>query len=109
MHAMPLDHAKQKLIFYVAQDLDQTIKSDVQQLVEELAASRVWSIAPPSLIDEIDENGLEVVGGMLEIYSALPPNILPLDVDVKNLDEVEELISAVRDLSEKVSHLLNFN
>jgi len=60
MHTMPLDHAKQKLIFYVAQDLDQTIKSDVQQLVKELAASRVWSIAPPNLIDEIDENGLEV-------------------------------------------------
>jgi hypothetical protein len=31
MHTMPLDHAKQKLIFYVAQDLDQTIKSDVQE------------------------------------------------------------------------------
>lgn len=108
MHAMPLDHAKQKLIFYVAQDLDQSIKSDVQQLVNELAASRVWSIAPPSLIDELDENGLEVVGGALEIYSALPPNMLPLDVDLKNLEEVEELIGAVRDLSEKGSLSFEF-
>ncbi|MFY1018201.1 hypothetical protein [Ectopseudomonas khazarica] len=108
MHVMPLDHAKQKLIFYVAQDLDQSIKSDVQQLVKELAASRVWCTAPPSLIDEIDENGLEVVGGMLEIYSALPPNILPRDVDSKNLEEVEELIGAVRDLSEKVSLSFEF-
>lgn len=108
MYVMPLEHAKQKLIFYVAQDLDQSIKSNVQQLVKELAASRVWSIAPPSVIDEIDENGLEVVGGMLEIYSALPPNILPRDVDSKNLEEVEELIGAVRDLSEKVSLSFEF-
>ncbi|OLU16548.1 hypothetical protein BVH01_08115 [Pseudomonas sp. PA1(2017)] len=108
MHVMPLDHAKQKLIFYVAQDLDQSIKSDVQQLVKELAATRVWSIAPPRLIDEIDENGLEVVGGVLEIYSALPPYILPLDVDSKNLEEVEELIGAVRDLSKKESLSFEF-
>ncbi|MCU1731920.1 MULTISPECIES: hypothetical protein [unclassified Pseudomonas] len=108
MHVMPLDHAKQKLIFYVAQDLDQSTKSDVQQLVKDLAASRVWSIAPPSLIDEIDENGLEVVGGVLEIYSALPPSILPLDVDSKNLEEVEELIGAVRYLSEKASLSFEF-
>ncbi|WFC60662.1 hypothetical protein EWH21_02695 [Pseudomonas sp. REST10] len=108
MHTVPLDHAKQKLIFYVAQDLDRLTKFDVQQLVNELAASRVWSIAPPSLIDEIDENGLEVVGGMLEIYSALPPNILPLDVDSKSLEEVEELIGAVRDLSKKGSLSFEF-
>jgi len=108
MHTMQLDHAKQKLIFYVAQDLDQSIKSDVQQLVNELAASRVWSIAPPILVDELDENGLEVVGGMLEIYSALPPKKLPVDVDLKNLEEVEELIGAVRDLSEKGSLSFEF-
>lgn len=101
MHSIPLEHAKQKLIFYVAQDLDQSIKSDVQQLVNELAASKVWSMSPPSSVDEIDEGGEEVVGGMLEVYSALQQNILSTDMDSKNLDEVEELISAVRDLSER--------
>lgn len=101
MHIMPLDHPKQRLIFYVAQDFDQSISSGVQQLVNELAASRAWSIAPPSFIDEVDENSLEVLGGMLEIYSALPPNTLPHDVDSKNLEEVEALVGAVRALSEK--------
>ena len=103
MHAILQDHTKQILIFYVAQDLDQSIRSDVHQLVRELAASRVWSIAPPTLIDEIDENDLAVVGGMLEIYSALPPEKLPHDVDLKNLEEVEALIGAVRNLSGKES------
>ena len=55
MHSIPLELAKQKLIFYVAQDLDQSIRSNVQQLVNEVAASRIWSVTPPSFIDEIDD------------------------------------------------------
>jgi len=108
MHSMPLDYAKQALVFYVAQDFDQAVRSDVQQLINKLNASRVWSIAPPSFIDEIDENGFEVVGGVIEIYSALQPNMLPFDVDSKNLDEVEELIGAIRELSEKGSLSFEF-
>lgn len=96
MHSIPLELAKQKLIFYVAQDLDQSIRSNVQQLVNEVAASRIWSVTPPSFIDEIDESGTEVVGGMLEIYSALPPNLLPIEMDSKNLDDVEALVGAVK-------------
>ncbi|WP_339421361.1 MULTISPECIES: hypothetical protein [unclassified Pseudomonas] len=101
MHSIPLELAKQKLIFYVAQDLDQSVRSNVQQLVNEVAASRIWSVTPPSFIDEIDESGAEVVGGILEIYSALPPNILPIEMDSKNLDDVEALVAAVKKLSEK--------
>ncbi|WP_219267311.1 hypothetical protein [Pseudomonas sp. Xaverov 259] len=100
MHSIPLELAKQKLIFYVAQDLDQSIRSNVQQLVNEVAASRIWSVTPPTFIDEIDESGAEVVGGFLEIYSALPPNILPIEMDSKNLDDVEALVGAVKKLSE---------
>ena len=101
MHSIPLELAKQKLIFYVAQDLDKSIRSNVQQLVNEVAASRIWSVTPPRFIDEIDESGAEVVGGFLEIYSALPPNILPIEMDSKNLDDVEALVGAVKKLSEK--------
>lgn len=108
MNVISPDHAKQKLIFYVAQDFYQSVRSYVQQLMKELAASRIWSVAPPSFIDELDKNGLEVVGGMLEVYSALPPNILPVEVDSKNLEEVEELIGAVRNLSEKRSLSFEF-
>ncbi|UMY49631.1 hypothetical protein [Pseudomonas azotoformans] len=100
MHSIPLELAKQKLIFYVAQDLDKSIRSNVQQLVNEVAASRIWSVTPPRFIDEIDESGAEVLGGILEIYSALPPNILPIEKDSKNLDDVEALVGAVKKLSE---------
>ncbi|CAI2797462.1 MULTISPECIES: hypothetical protein [Pseudomonas fluorescens group] len=108
MHSIPLELAKQKLIFYVAQDLDQSIRSNVQQLVNKVAASRIWSVTPPSFIDEIDESGTEVVGGILEIYSALPPNLLPIEMDSKNLDDVEALVGAVKKLSENESLSFEF-
>ena len=108
MHSIPLELAKQKLIFYVAQDLDKSIRSNVQQLVNEVAASRIWSVTPPSFIDEIDESGTEVVGGILEIYSALPPNLLPIEMDSKNLDDVEALVGAVKKLSENESLSFEF-
>ncbi|WP_054088061.1 MULTISPECIES: hypothetical protein [Pseudomonas syringae group] len=101
MHSTPQGYAKQKLIFYVAQDLDQSIRSSVQQLVSEVAASRTWSIAPPTFIDTIDEGGAEIVGGMLEVFSALQPNVLSIEKDSKNLEEVEGVICAIRKLSEK--------
>lgn len=99
--SIPPERAKQHLVFYVAQDLNQSIRSDVQQLVDQLAASRAWSTAPPGFIDEIDGQGAQVVGGSLEIYSALPPAALPADMDSENLEDVEHLIIAVRILSGK--------
>lgn len=96
MYSTTLERKRQKLIFYVAQDVDQRIRSNVQQLVNEVAASRMWSITPPSFFDEIDENGVELVGGVLEVYSVLQPNTLPIEMDSKNLDDVEVLISAVK-------------
>ncbi|MHA6235997.1 hypothetical protein [Pseudomonas fluorescens group sp. PF-69] len=80
----------------------------MQQLVNEVAASRIWSVTPPSFIDEIDESGTEVVGGILEIYSALPPNLLPIEMDSKNLDDVEALVGAVKKLSENESLSFEF-
>jgi len=108
MHFVPLEDEKQQFIFYVAQDLDQSVRTNVQQLLNELAVSRIWSVAPPSFIDAIDEEGTEVLGGMLEIYSARQPNILSIDMDSRNLDDVEELICAVTKLSEKESLSFEF-
>ncbi len=108
MHSIPLEHAKQKLIFCVAQELDQSIRSNVQQLVSEVAASRIWSVTPPNFIDETDESGAELVGGVLDIYTALTPNILPIEMDSKNLEDVEALIGALKKLSGKESLSFEF-
>lgn len=105
---MPPKQAKQNLLFYVAQDLDQSIRAHVQQLVDQLGASRVWSIGPPCFIDETGEQGTQLVGGSLEIYSALRPDVLSFDLDAQNLEDVERLIIAVRVLSEKESLSFEF-
>lgn len=101
MKAMRSGNETQRFIFYVAQDMDASVKEKVKRLVNGLAESRGWSIAPPLFIDEIDEGGFELLGGALEIYSALPPNIISLEADLRSLEEVEEVIGAVRDLSRK--------
>ncbi|ARB28866.1 hypothetical protein HX787_15090 [Pseudomonas tolaasii] len=108
MHFLQSECAKQTFIFYIAQDLDQLIKIDVQQLVSELSTARNWSVSPPNYIENIDEGGLEIVGGVLEIYSALGPRTLPVDLDSRSLDDVEALIVAVRVLSEVKSISFEF-
>ena len=92
--------AKQKFIFYVAQDVDQSIRDDVKKLVSLLANAREWSIAPPEFIDEVDEDcSNSIVGGAIEVYSAQPPSVVSYTADLLNLQEVETLIGAVKDLS----------
>jgi hypothetical protein len=100
-------HPKQKLLFAVASDLDDTIRADMKTLVHELAASRQWVIAPPRFVDSKEEPqdtsgndvAIETVGGYLELYSAWPPWKVPRDIDLQHLDEVEQLVGALRDVS----------
>lgn len=93
---------RQKFIFYVAQDVDQSIRDEVKNLIGLLADVREWSIAPPEFIDQPDENySASIIGGAIYMYSALPPNVVPYAADLLNLQEVEALIRAVKDLSEK--------
>ena len=42
MHSVPLEHEKQKLIFYVVQDLDQSIRSNVGGTARAVAKSYKW-------------------------------------------------------------------
>lgn len=97
----------QKMMFYLAQDVDDSARDVVRELVEQLGSSRQWILGPPKFIDVIDqpENGsedlpIETVGGYLEIYSALQPASLPKDIDFAHYSEVESLIGAIS----KISH-----
>ncbi|MBD9577469.1 hypothetical protein IB260_19260 [Pseudomonas sp. PDM23] len=101
MHSEFQDFPKQNFFFYLAQDIDQKVKESILDLISKLALSRVWSISPPSFINEVDESGQEMVGGLLEVYSALPPNNLPREVDSRNLEEVEQLVLYVKELSSR--------
>ena len=100
------DYRKQRLLFFVAQDISDELKSSVRTLVEQLAIKRSWVIAPPSFVDALDDAGSReedfpdaTVGGSLLIFSALDSG-LPRDIDIKNLQDVEEVVAEVQALSE---------
>jgi hypothetical protein len=100
--ALAPDHPKQRLLFFVAQELDDRVRANVAELVARLSESRSWVIGPPQFVDERSEAAsapgdapIETVGGTIEIYSALPPSTLPRDIDRQHLEEVEALVSAI--------------
>jgi len=106
----PLDpnHPKQKLLFFVAQDLYSCIRANVRDfVVYRLASLRPWLLGPPQFVDSVEEpeepsggdTRVETLGAFLEIYSALPPLNLPREVDLQHLEEVTALVSAIRDFS----------
>lgn len=104
------DHPKQKLLFYVAQDVDESVRNTIHQLVDRLANSRSWVIAPPRFVDVEDsgETPVETVGGELEIYSALASVGLARDVDRQHFDEVVSVVDAVKTLSAQAGLAFEF-
>lgn len=98
---VPPDHPKQKLLFFVAQDVDASIRDCIRRLVDKLAVSRSWVIGPPRIVDVKDSGNSpsETVGGELQIYSALTPGGLARDVDGQHFDEVTSIVDAVKVLS----------
>jgi hypothetical protein len=110
------NHPKQKLLFFVAQDLDDDIRSRVRDFVLRLASLRRWVNGPPRFVSSREEPRdtslgdmpVETVGAYLEIYSALPPLTLPREIDLRHLDEVTTLVDAVRDFSREHSLAFEF-
>jgi hypothetical protein len=100
-------HPKQRLLFFVAQDIDATIRRRVEEFVSNLATLRVWINGPPQLVSTVEEPEdasrgdlpIETLGGILELYSALPPLKLPRDLDLQHLAEVSRLVSELREFS----------
>ena len=112
---MSSNHPRQRLVFYVAQDFDDSIREAVKGFVHELAGGREWVIRPPKIVDtsveaENPENDAPVLtlGGYIELYSALPGTNLPKEVDLQHLKEVEHLVEQVRAFSEKHSLAFEF-
>ena len=110
------NHPKQKLLFFVAQDLDDDIRASVRDFVLRLALLRRWLNGPPRFVISREERTdtsrgdmpVETVGAYLEIYSALPPLTLPREIDLQHLDEVTALVGAVRDFSREHSLAFEF-
>ena len=101
------DHPRQKLGFFIAQDVNDELRLKVREFIQQLAGTRHWLNGPPRFVDKTDETSssdpddlpIESLGGYIEIFSAWPPWNLPRDIDIQHLREVEDLVAALRHLS----------
>ena len=91
----------QTLLFFVGQEFDEELEPEIEQLVEDLADSRPWSIHPPEFVNEADDDDIETLGGMLTVYNALPPNNLATELDRANLEEVKDLVRMLQTFSQE--------
>ena len=102
-------HPKQKLLFFVAQDIDEGKRVNVREFVQHLGLLRDWLNGPPHFVNCREEPEkltpgdipIETLGGYLEIYSALPPLILAHEIDQQHFDEVTALVAALQHISKE--------
>jgi hypothetical protein len=98
MERLRVGHPKKRLLSFVAQDVDDGVRSDVRHLIARLVTSRAWSLAQPRFTHEIvwpgresrGDSPVETLGGDLDIYSALPPKL-----DWRQLDDLTAILNAL--------------
>lgn len=109
------NHPKQKLVFYISDDIDD--ENDVvamRDVVTDLARARQWIIGPPIFLNETQDDPeageLRTVGGFVELFSALPPwgNALPREIDRAHFEEVKTTIDALTAFSKETAHEIAF-
>ncbi len=107
MDSLAKNHPKQKLLFFVAQDLDESIRASVRDFVLRLGTLRQWLNGAPIFVGTREEpqDGVrgdapvETVGGYIELYSAIRPWQLPREIDLHHLDEVKLMVNKICEFS----------
>ncbi len=104
-----LNNSMQEFIFFIVSEIPEEDIRKFKKLLMEINFSRKWVIGPPQFIDEIEEpenpetdEGIRTLGGVLEIYSALPPNQLPHEIDQKHYEEVTTIVNRLVDFSKEI-------
>jgi hypothetical protein len=104
-------YARQRLLFFISEDVDDRIRAKIQGFVADLAALRIWVLGAPCFVHSTEapadksrgDLDVETIGGYLEIYSALPPNSLPAELDRQHFEEATALVDALCELSRSES------
>lgn len=98
------DHPLINLLFCVdcaMDEIDDKMRAKIERLVERMAGSRDWVLAPPEFVDVVEDDSctepddlpIVTLGGILQLYSAFPPHEVPREIDLAQLHEVESLIA----------------
>lgn len=107
VNSVSKDHPVQRLLIFNEGPMGGSLLEKFEELIEDLAESRTWTIRPPELAytednwDELSriDTPAEWPGVVYEMYSALPPCVLPREIDLQHLEEVETIVNAISDFS----------
>lgn len=105
--SLALGHPTQKLLFYVVDPINDSLRIKVRDFVLNLAPLRAWRIGPPTYVQVVNapynpakgDLPLETLGAYLEIYTALPPWTLPREIDLEHFAEVTTVVTALQKFS----------
>jgi hypothetical protein len=97
------NHPKQKLLFFLEQEIDSNMRTLVRDFVTGVGSSQQWLCGPVQFVDQMEETGdaskgdkpIETLGGYLEIYTAQRPWAIPREIDLRLLSEVEALVQSL--------------
>lgn len=110
---VPSNHPIRQLSFVVCQEYSPEARAQLDEVVRALEGQRVWVLGPPRSFDEGDgvetPEDREIMGGYLDIYSALRPLQLPREVDEAHLAEVTLLVDALTAYSLKHHLRIDFD
>jgi hypothetical protein len=110
----PSEYPRQLLAFFFAEDSQAaSLKNELNAMLHRLSGERRWVLGAPKLLDEVIPGGkvddeVRTLGGTLEVFSALPPSKLPIDVDRKQLEDVAALVAAVQRFSADTGAVFEF-
>ncbi|MCY2990853.1 MAG: hypothetical protein NTY19_23700 [Planctomycetota bacterium] len=107
-HISP-EHPKCSLYFFIYGPLRHEVAEAFERLLGSIAERRRWVVDAPQLIDRIDEypgrapeeQVIHTFGGVLQMYSALPPwgQRLPKELDGLHYEEVALIVEELCGLS----------
>jgi hypothetical protein len=98
------DHPKQKLLFYIYSDFDESAVEALRDHILKLDKGRSWVLSGPAFVNFTDEptnkeldRGIRTVGGVIEIYSGLPPwnAKLPVEIDRALFNDVKAIVESM--------------
>lgn len=106
------EHPRLDLLFFVAGDFDDKLSLKLERFLAGIEKGQKWVIDPPLFVIEHQqadtETSIPILGGLLRIYSALPPWKLPADLDRQHLNEVNWLVEKLCEFSAREQIIFEF-
>jgi hypothetical protein len=105
------EHPRLPFLFALDEDYTEDDVAAIEELVEELASSRQWTLGAPDFIDQREssdegtkyEQHIRTVGGVIDLYSGFPPwgDQIRRDVDLAQLDDVKAIVAACSEFTKR--------